>query len=98
MLLNKNKTEIFTFDSYRVKNPNMREYSWEVLNPSVIKERIDIIFVSNSLQDYVTEAGIIPAHKSCSDHGISYIKIVGFGIPSRGPGIWKFSNQMLSDS
>ena len=53
--------------------------------------------MSNSLQDYVTETGIIPAHKTCSDHGIPYVKIVGFGIPSRGPGLWKFINQLLTD-
>ena len=91
------KQRFSLFDSFRVKHPDKREYSWEVLNPTIIKERIDVIFISTSLQDYVTEAGIIPAHKTCSDHGISYVKIVGFGIPSRGPGLWKFSNQLLSD-
>ena len=85
------------FDTFRQKNPTKREYSWETLNPQIIKERIDIIFVSNSLQDYVTETGIVPVHKTCSDHGIPYVKIQGFGIPSRGPGLWKFNNQLLVD-
>ena len=92
------KQRFSLFDSFRIKNPNKREYTWEVLNPTIIRERIDVIFISNALQDYITEAGIIPAHKTCSDHGISYVKIVGFGIPSRGPGLWKFNNQLLSDS
>ena len=91
------KRRFSLFDPYRVKNPNKREYSWEVLNPAVIRERIDVIFVSTALQDYVTETGIIPPHKTCSDHGIPFIKIVGFGVPSRGPGLWKFNNQLLSD-
>ena len=86
------------FDSYRIKNPEKREFTWEVLNPNIIRERLDIIFVSNSLQDYVSETGIIPPHKTCSDHGIPFMKIVGFGIPSRGPGIWKFNNNLLTDS
>ena len=76
------KQRFSLFDSYRVKNPNKREFSWEVLNPAIIRERIDIILVSTALQDYVTETGIIPAHKTCSDHGIPFVKIVGFGIPS----------------
>ena len=80
-----------------LKNPNIQEFTWEVLNPAIIKERIDVIFVSNSLQDYVSETGIIPAYKTCSDHGIPYVKIMGFGIPSRGPGIWKFNNQLLEE-
>ena len=86
------------FDSYRLKNPEKREYSWEVLNPNIIKERIDVIFVSNNLHDFVTETGIIPVHKTCSDHGIPFVKISGFGIPSRGPGIWKLNNQLLDDA
>ena len=55
------------------------------------------IFFSNALQEFVTEPGIITAHKTCSDHGIPFIKIVGYGVPSRGPGLWKFNNQLLSD-
>ena len=44
------------------------------------------------------ETGIIPPYKTCSDHGIPFIKIEGFGIPTRDRGIWKFSNQLLSDT
>ena len=91
------KQRFSLFDSYRVKNPDKRDFTWEVLNPAIIRERLDIIFVSNSLHDYVTETGIIPPHKTCSDHGIPFIKIVGFGIPSRGPGVWKFNNSLLTD-
>ena len=57
-----------------------------------------MIFVSNNLHDFVTETGIIPVHKTCSDHGIPFVKISGFGIPSRGPGIWKLNNQLLDDA
>ena len=84
-------------DIYRVKNPDRVEFSWEVLNPTVIKERIDILFVSESLHDYITDTGIIPVHKTCSDHGIPYVKIKGYGIPTRGPGIWKMNNLLLQD-
>ena len=91
------KQNFGVFDTFRQKNPSKREYSWETLNPSVIKERIDVIFMSNSLQDFITETGIVPVHKTCSDHGIPFVKIQGFGIPSRGPGLWKFNNQLLLD-
>ena len=91
------KEKFSLIDTYRVKNPNKKEFSWEVTNPKIIRERIDMIFISNSLQDFVAETGIIPVHKTCSDHGIPFIKIVGFGIPTRGPGLWKFNNQLLSD-
>ena len=91
------KEKFKIFDSFRLKHPNKREYSWETLNPRIIRERIDLIFISSSLQDYVTQSGIIPPHKTCSDHGIPYVHITGFGIPSRGPGLWKFNNQLLED-
>ena len=48
------KIKFKLFDSFRLKNPNKREYSWETLNPQIIKERIDIIFTSNALQDFVS--------------------------------------------
>ena len=91
------KERFSLFDSFRVKNPNKKSFTWEVLNPLVIRERIDHIFVSRSLQNYVTEAGIIPPYKTCSDHGIPFIKLVGYGIPTRGPGVWKLNNELLSD-
>ena len=53
--------------------------------------------MSNSLQDFITETGIVPVHKTCSDHGIPFVKLKGLGIPSRGPGLWKFNNQLLND-
>ena len=91
------KMKFKMFDTFRVKKPLKREYSWETFNPQIIRERIDVIFVSNSLQDYVTETGIIPPHKTCSDHGIPYVKIKGYGVPSRGPGVWKLNNALLNE-
>ena len=44
------KDKFNIFDSFRLKNPYKREYSWEILNQQIIKERFDIIFVSNTLQ------------------------------------------------
>ena len=71
---------------------------WPIWDNLIIRERLDVIFVSNSLQDFITETGIIPPYKTCSDHGIPFIKIEGIGIPTRDPGIWKFNNQLLSDT
>ena len=89
------KSRFNLVDTFRLKNPITQELSWKVLNPSVIKERIDVIFASNSLQDYITDAGIIPSYKTCSDHGIPFMNIKGHGVPSKGPGVWKFNNTLL---
>ena len=91
------KDRLSLLDSFRLKFPMKREYTWEVLNPIVIKERLDVIFISDNLQDYLAECGVIPAYKTCSDHGIPFVRIKGFDIPSKGPGIWKLNNQLLLD-
>ena len=91
----KNRFELI--DTFRVKHPQLRNYSWESLNTLIIKERIDVIFASNSLIDYVSESGIIPPCFTCSDHGISFLKIKGYGVPTRGPGLWKFNNSLLNE-
>ena len=91
------KSRFNLFDTFREKNELKKEYSWEKLNPDIIKERIDLIFLSNSLKDYVVETGIIPVYKTCSDHGIPFVTIKGFGIPSRGPGVWKLNNELLNE-
>ena len=51
---------------------------WPIWDNLIIRERLDVIFVSNSLQDFITETGIIPPYKTCSDHGIPFIEIEGF--------------------
>ena len=53
--------------------------------------------MSTNLQEFITEADIIPRFKTCSDHGIPFIHIKGFGVPSRGPGLWKFNNALLEE-
>ena len=50
-------------DIYRVKHPDKQEFTWEVLNPSIIREHIDVIFVSTSLTDFVSEAGMFQSLK-----------------------------------
>lgn len=85
-------------DIFRVKQPDSSKFSWERLNPSIIRERIDVIFTSIDLQDNIPEADIIPRFKTCSDHGMPIIHIKGFGIQTRGPGIWKFNNALLEDT
>ena len=65
MLLNNWNEKQPLFDSYRVKNPDKQEFSWEVLNLQIIRERIYIILVFNELHNYVTETGIIPVHETC---------------------------------
>ena len=67
-------------DIFRFKHPESQEYTWEVLNPRGIRERIGIIYTSSSLIEYVIDSGIITVHKTCSDHGIPIVYIRGLVI------------------
>ena len=49
------KTRFDLIDTFRVKSPLSRNYSWETFNPTIIRERIDIIFASNTLLDHISE-------------------------------------------
>ena len=33
----------------------------------------------------------------CSDHGIPYVRIKCYGIPTKGPGVWKLNTTLLSE-
>ena len=56
------------------------------------------MFTSIDLQDHVSETDIVPHYKTCSDHGMPIIHLKGFGIQTRGPGVWKFNNASLEEA
>jgi hypothetical protein len=85
------------FDSFRQKIQTNVNIVGKLSTLKLLKNELMLFLVSNALQDFVTDTGIIPAHRTCSDHGIPFITIWGFGIPSRGPDIWKFNNKLLED-
>ena len=51
-----------------------------------------------SQDDCVTEAAMVPIHKTCSDHGIPFIVIKGHNVPTRGHGIWKLNNTLVNQT
>jgi len=81
-------------DVWRVKNPQVKRYSWRQCNP-LIQCRLDYWLISDSMFDKVTHTDIIPSIRS--DH--SAITLMFQNIPNlrKGPSFWKFNSSLLSD-
>ena len=81
-------------DIFRVRNPYVRRFSWRQKTP--FKQRkLDHIFVSNTLQESVTQIEIIPS--VLSDHSAVILKLRPLVGDKRGPGYWKFNNSLVND-
>ena len=81
-------------DIFRVQNPYVRRFSWRQRTPFK-QRRLDYIFVSNSLQESVTQIEIIPS--VLSDHSAVILKLRPLVGDKRGPGYWKFNNSLIND-
>ena len=57
-------------DILRAKHPFSEMFSWEMLRPTIIQERLDYLLVTKNLENSITNACILP--KSFSDHGNAY--------------------------
>ena len=81
-------------DVWRVQHPNVRNFTWHRKNP-YIAERLDYIFVSDSMTDMVVRSDIWPSF--CTDHSTVSISIQLNNSP-RGRGFWKMNVEMLKDN
>ena len=83
-------------DIWRVRNPNVKRYTWhrwsKFHKPTC--SRIDMILAPIGLIDSVTESSIQPGHLSDHSMVVLELKIDSY---IRGPGVWKFNNQLLLD-
>ena len=81
-------------DIFRVRNPDLRKFSWRQKTP-LIQRRLGYIFISSELQEDVSEININPSIGS--DHSILHLKISLNKHANRGRGYWKFNNYLLED-
>lgn len=80
-------------DYYRVLNPDKKVYTWRKTN-SLKQSRLDILLISDSLSNLVENCSIKPGYRS--DHSIVLLEIK-FNPFTKGCGLWKFNNSLLSD-
>ena len=80
-------------DIWRVRNPDLFNFTWRKLKPKRTFSRLDWFLVDTGTSTLVTECGM--KQVSFTDHKCIYITI-GFNKYSRGPGVWKLNNLHLS--
>ena len=81
-------------DIWRVRNPHKKLFTFRQKHfTGIIQQRLDYIFVSNSLQESVKKTEILNALSS--DHSPVFCSFVNNDTFARGSGVWKFNNSLL---
>jgi len=81
-------------DIWRIKNPNIFDYTWRSRFRPYVYCRLDFYIISSSLCNFVDQCTIKTSYMS--DHRLVSLEIINSEL-SRGPGFWKFNNSLLSD-
>ena len=81
------------YDTWRLFNPETKEYSWSMRSPFIAR-RLDYIFVSDNILDIASECRLISV--PFSDHRGCLMRLKSSDIV-RGKGYWKFNNSLLND-
>ena len=86
--------ELDLVDIYRKLHPNAKAFTYESKSLK-LKSRIDYFLVSNKIAINVKRAEIRPS--IAPDHKAIFLSFEIQGEFKRGPGSWKFNNQLLED-
>ena len=83
-------------DIWRIRNPNLKRYTFRKNHFSgFIQRRLDYIFMSNNIQEYLKKVSTLPSF--CSDHSpISCILESSSQIQLR-KNFWKFNSSLIND-
>ena len=79
-------------DVWRVINPDKKFFTWHQGNK---RSRLDYIFISEHLSNYVEDSGILPAIQS--DHSRITLSLKTGNEATKGRGFWKFNSSLLHD-
>ena len=81
-------------DILRVRNPDMKCYTWRRKTP-FRQQRLDYFLISYQVQDQIDQVDVIPSIQS--DHSTLKLKICGAKCSSEGPSYWKLNDSLLKD-
>ena len=93
-ILNNYLAESGMTDCWRQVNQDAPGFTWRKLRPSPMFSRLDYMFISETLLQYLESVTVVPGFKT--DHSIVMLKIA-FQPLQRGPGYWKFNTSLLHD-
>ncbi len=86
--------EIGLVDVYRLIHPKTKAYTYES-KPLKMKSRIDFLLIAECLQNNVKRAEIRTT--IAPDYKAIFLNVEISNDIKRGPGSWKFHNQLLED-
>ena len=81
-------------DPWRIRNEEIRKYTWCRLRPTKQQSRLDFYLVRDSIFQYVTHTDIISGYRT--DHSAITLRLK-LQDSERGKGYWKFNNSLLKD-
>ena len=90
--------ELDLTDSWRVRNPEVKRYSWtrkkRTNSTEISASRMDFALLSTGLNNKVNNVQYKYGYQT--DHAMYYIEI-NTDVEPRGPGYWKFNTKLLHD-
>ena len=81
-------------DIWRIRNPDMKRYTWRRHNPRT-QSRLDFWLIGAELSYDVVNCDIMPSIKT--DHSLITLKLENKKASIPGRGFWKFNANLLSD-
>ena len=79
------KETLFLCDIWRIRNPNVRRFTFRQNQVSdFIEQRLDFFLISNILQGSVIKTGVLASF--CTDHSPIFFSLKLKGMPTRGQG------------
>ena len=83
-------------DIWRIRNPNLRRFSFRQNHFSgYIQRRLDYFFISNILQEATKKTDILAAFST--DHSPIYFSLLKQHHLINGKGLWKFNNSLINN-
>ena len=83
-------------DIWRIRNPKRQNFTFrENHSTGFIERRLDYIFVSNSLQEFVNHTDVLPAISI--DHFLVLISLSNDNSEDNSRGLWKYNSSLVYD-
>ena len=83
-------------DIWRIRNPKRQNFTFRQNHSTgFIERRLDYIFVSNCLQEFVNYTDVLPAIST--DHSPVLISLSNDNSDNNGRGLWKYNSSLVHD-
>ena len=90
------KEALYLCDIWRIRNPNVRRFTFRQNHVSgFIERRLDFFLISNVLQESIIKTDVLASF--CTDHSPILFSLQLKDMPTRGKGFWKFNNSLTSN-